>query len=105
VRPDDRKVSIRVHLRFGQVAAWWRTEDHVDPWLRDSAPAERLSQQQHDMPLVEVQESTWLASLAAETLPKPRGLQWRHFEIVSSDAIFHVIGTEERTTGYFIEVE
>lgn len=104
VRPDERKVSIRIHLRFGAAAAYWKTEDHVDPWLRGSAPRPTLDNSSHSRPLLEVSPSSWLASFAPGLLPERSGLQWRHFEIVSSDAIFHVVSTEELTTGYFIDV-
>ncbi len=105
VRPDELEVSIRVHLRFGMVPAYWRTEDHVDPWLSSSELRPKLGNTRQNLPLLEVHPSSWLSSFAPGLLPERSGLQWRHFEIVSSDAIFHVVSTEELTTGYFIDVD
>ena len=54
VRPDELEVSIRVHLRFGMVPAYWRTEDHVDPWLSSSELRPKLCNAKRCLPLLEV---------------------------------------------------
>jgi hypothetical protein len=105
VRANEQKVSIRVHLRFGVVPVYWKTEDHRDPWQPDPVARPALAKPSQSLPLLEVRSSSWLASFAPGLLPERSGLEWRHFEIVSSDAIFHVISTKELTTGYFINVE
>lgn len=105
VRAHEQKVSIRVHLRFGMVPAYWKTEDHRDPWQGNPVLRPNLANANQNLPLLEVRPSSWLASFAPGLLPERSGLEWRHFEIVSSDAIFHVVSTEELTTGYFIDVD
>ena len=101
-RPDEDKVSIRVHLRFGPVPAFWMTEHIVDPWQAGPASCPTVGNAKLSVPLLEVRPSSWLASLAPGRLPEPPGSELRHFEIISSDAIFHVIGTGELDVAYFI---
>ena len=105
VRSNQQKVSIRVHLRFGKVPAYWQTEDHRDPWQKNPVSRPTLIDATQSLPLLEVRPSSWLASFAPGLLPERSGLEWRHFEIVSCDSIFHVVSTEELTTGYFIDVD
>lgn len=105
VRPDENKVSVRIHLKFGPVPAFWTTEHLVDPWQEDgpafctAADNPRLSP-----PLLEIWPSSWLASFAHDRLPDPPGSDWRHFEIVSSDASFHVISTGKLDEAYYVRV-
>lgn len=101
-RPDEDKVSIRVHLRFGPVPAFWMTEHLVDPWQDGPAPCPTSANAGFSPPLLEVRPSSWLASFAPGRLPDPPGSAWRHFEIVSSDAIFHVISTGRLDLAYFV---
>lgn len=101
-RPDEDKVSIRIHLRFGQVPAFWTTEHLVDPWQEGPASCPTTANASLSLPLLEVRPSSWLASFAPGRLPEPQGSEWRHFEIVSSDAIFHVISTGRLDLAYFI---
>lgn len=101
-RPDEDKVSVRVHLRFGPVPAFWMTEHLVDPWQEGPASCPTSTNMSLSLPLLEVRPSSWLASFAPGHLPEPQGSEWRHFEIVSSDAIFHVISTGRLELAYFI---
>lgn len=105
VRPEDDKISIRVHLRFGPVIAYWTTEHLVDPWQEEGpAYCPTPNDRRFSPPLQEIYPSTWIASLAPPSLPETGESKWRHFEIVSSDAIFHVISTGKLEAASYIEV-
>ncbi|MBK8271509.1 MAG: hypothetical protein IPK89_00430 [Sphingomonadales bacterium] len=105
VRPDEDKVSIRIHLRFGKVLAYWTTEHLVDPWQEDGPAYRPLpNSPRFSPPFQEVYPSTWVASLAPPILPATGDPNWRHFEIVSSDAIFHVISTGKLEAASYIKV-
>lgn len=101
-QPDEDKVSIRIHLRFGPVPAFWMTEYLVDPWQEGPAAVATRANPNLSLPLLEVRPSSWLASFAPNRLPQPPGSEWRHFEIVSSDTIFHVVSTGKLDLAYFI---
>ncbi len=100
-RPDEDKVSIRIHLRFGLVPAFWMTEHLVDPWQEGPAACPTQGNTGLSLPLLEVRHSSWLASFAPDRLPEPPESEWRHFEIVSSDAIFHVVSTGRLDLAYY----
>jgi len=106
VRPDEKKVSIRILLRFGPVLAYWNTENIVDPWQDDGLAFDlQSSSPRFSSPFQEIQPSTWLASLLPASQPlSAASRQWRHFEIISSDTIFHVISTGKLDAASYIRI-
>lgn len=104
VRPNEAKASIRIHLRFGTVPAFWMTEHLVDPWADGPAVSPVPGNAEFTPPLLEVRPSSWLASFAHGRLPDPAEGEWRHFEMVSSDAILHVISTGRLDVAYFVTI-
>lgn len=106
VRPDENKVSVRILLRFGPVLAYWNTENIVDPWQEDGLAFGLQSRSpRFSPPFQEIHPSTWLASLLPASQPvSEASKEWRHFEIVSSDAIFHVISTGKLDAASYLKV-
>jgi hypothetical protein len=77
------------------------TEHLVDPWQEGPAACPTQGNTGLSLPLLEVRHSSWLASFAPDRLPEPPESEWRHFEIVSSDAIFHVVSTGRLDLAYY----
>lgn len=105
VRPEESKVSIHIHLRFGPVLAFCTTEHIVDPWQDDGASfSSGPISPRFCPPLQEVHPSSWLESLTQDAAAEKDGTDWRHFEIVSSDAVFHVISSGKLEAASYFEI-
>ncbi len=105
VRPNETKVSIRIHLHFGHVLACWSTEQIIDPWQDDVWALFPMAHPPRSCPpLQEISPSAWIKAIADDPTHQSGASKWRHFEIASSDTVLHVISAGKLQAASFVEV-